>query len=673
MSLPPSGAGAYDGDMTATGAPRPGWSFRRLTLGAIGLLALGAGVARVGLGEGLEAPWPWLLLRDAALVLAVAASAWGFGGLAARWWRPDLEVWEDRLARVAVGLGAIGVAELGLGMVGLLRRPWIAALLLAGLLLAIWQMSHVRPGEAVPVAPRWSPSELTLAAALGVAGAVILCGVITPETFYDALYYHDAFPAQYLRHGRVLVFPHAVHSAMPSHVDLLYAPLLAWGGASTVKLGHFALLAGLMGWVGVLGRRLGSRLGGLAGALVLATLPGVGVMAGLGVVDLGVTFFTTGCVALTVAALAGATASAPLLAAAFLAGAAAGSKYSALLFVLVWAVAVLAVLVTRHRPRQWLSLGLGVGALVLAGGGGWYVRNQVVLGNAVYPALSAPGSAASEVVARLQSDSGPPGPWLDTPRVLLDAALERRGLGAGAEVWPGVLLLALGVLWALLTRGWPRWLGVMVILMLLGWARSVLILRYAYPALAVAAVLVGGACAAAPRRGLRAAFVAVVVCAGGLGLARTVHLIDLVHRQPWAFFAGRQGAQEFLSERVPHFQAARWIAATTPDRGTRLLLVGETQGYYFARDFEPVSAYDRHPLAEWAGACSSGGELARLLRGKGFTHVVVNAAELGRLDRRYQHLSLAPREARVVREMLSACSAVWTGAGVSVYALGPPA
>lgn len=673
MSFPRSGTGRYDEDVTASGSTRPGLDGRRLVVPAIGLLVLVVGLIRVGPGEGLGAPWPWLLLRDTALVLVVAASAWGLGGLPARWWRTDLDVGEDRLARIAVGLGVMGVVELGLGVVGLLHRPPIAALVLAGLFLAVCRTPHPRTGEVDPGSPAWTRSELVLGAALGVSGAVVLCGVVAPETFYDALYYHDAFPAQYLRLGRVQVFPNAVHSAMPSHVDLLYAPLLAWGGASTVKLGHFALLAGTLGWVGVLGRRLGSRLGGLAGALVLVTLPGVGVMAGLGAVDLGVTFFTTGCVALTVAGLTRVPASAPLLGAAFLAGVAAGSKYSALLFVLVWGAVAVVVLVSRCSPKRWLALGLGAGALLLAGGGGWYLRNQVVLGNAIYPALSAPGSAASEVTARLQADSGSPGPWLETPRVLLDAALEKRGLGAGAEVWPGVLLLAMGVLWALLHQGWARWLGVMVVLMLLGWSRSVLILRYAYPALAVAAALVGCTCAAAPRRGLRAGLVTVVICVGGLGLARTVRLVDLVHRQPWGFLAGRQGAPEFLSERVPHFQAAQWVAANTPERGTRLLLVGETQGYYFARDFEPVSAYDRHPLAGWVGACSSGGELADLLRGEGFTHILVNVAELDRLNRMYQHLPLRPREAQVVREMLAACTHAWAGAGVSVYALGPPA
>ncbi|HPS79068.1 MAG TPA: hypothetical protein PLS53_13000 [Thermoanaerobaculaceae bacterium] len=652
---------------------RPSRAFLRTLRAAVpaaGLLLLGAGVTRVGLGEPLDVPWPWLLARDLALVTVLAASAWGLGGVVARWWCQGLEAGEDRLARVAVGLGLYGVAEFLLGVMGWLGRAEIAGLLAAGLLLAARKAWHGWTRESRPARSGWSRAELAGGALLAAASAVILCGVVVPETFYDALYYHDAFPALYLRHARIVVFPSAVHSAMPSHVDLLYASLLAWGGASTVKVGNFALLLGTLGWIVMLGRRLGSRLGGLLGALALVGLPGVAVMAGLGSVDLGVTFFAIGCVALTVADLSEKTATGPLLGAAFLAGVAAGSKYSALLFVLVWGAGVTVSLVVRSpRPRRFALL-LGMATLVLAGGGGWYLRNQVVLGNALYPALARPGSPASEVAARLQSDSGPPGGWLQAPRVLVDAALERRGMGAGAELWPGVLLLLAGAVWGLGRPGAVRWLAVLVVAMMVGWARAVLIVRYAYPALALAAALAGVGCVASvSRRGLRVALVGVLVAVSGLGVARTVSLIDLVHGQPWAFLAGRQGSGAFLAERVAHFEAARWVASHTPEQSTRLLLVGETQGYYFDRDYEPVSAYDRHPLVAWASLSTSGPELRNLLRSHGFTHLVVNARELDRLNRRYRHCVLDLREAQVFREMLATCEAVWSKNGVSVLAL----
>lgn len=642
----------------------------RVGVPVAGLLWLGAGVARVGLGEPLDVPWPWLLARDVALVTVLATSAWGLGGVVARWWSQGLEAGEDRLARVAVGLGLIGIAEFLLGVVGWLGRVQIAGLLAAGLLLAAHTAWHGWTRKSRSAQPEWSRSELACGALLAVASAVILCGVVVPETFYDALYYHDAFPALYLRHGRIAVFPSAVHSAMPSHVDLLFSSLLAWGGASTVKVGNFALLLGTLGWIVMLGRRLGSRLGGLLGALVMVGLPGVGVMAGLGSVDLGVTFFAIGCVALTAVGLSERPATAAWLGAAFLAGVAAGSKYSALLFVLVWgAGAASRLVVGSPRPRR-LALVLGVVTLVLAGGGGWYIRNQLVLGSALYPALARPGSPASEVAAKLRSDSGPPGGWLQVPRVLVDAALERRGMGAGAEVWPGVLLLVAGVMWALGRPGAARWLAVLVVAMIVGWARSVLIVRYAYPALAVAAVLAGvGSVTSATRRGLRVALVGVLVVVSGLGLVRTVSLVGLVHGRPWAFLAGLQGAGAFLAERVAHFEAARWVASHTPEQSTRLLLVGETQGYYFDRDYEPVSAYDRHPLVAWTSLCASGPELRSLLRSHAFTHLVINAGELDRLNRRYRHCVLDVREARVFREMVSACETVWSKNGVSVLVL----
>lgn len=646
-------------------------SFRRWRLVGMALVCALAvlGMARVGTGEGWGWPWPWLFLRDLALVGAVAASAWGVGGIPARWWRPDLGPVEDRLARVAVGLGVLGVAVFALGLLGWVRRPVVAVVVAAGLVCSGARRMR-GPESARPCASeRCGPTEVLVGAAVVLVAAVALCGAVAPESFYDALYYHTAFPAQYLRLGRVVVFPHAVHSAMPSHVDMCYLPLVAWGGASTVKLGHFALYCGTLAWVGVLAGRLWGRPAGRWGALILAGVPGVGVMAGLGAVDLGVAFFTTGCVALTVAGLAGSVRRGPILAAAFLAGVAAGCKYSALLFVFVWAVAVAAMLLWR-RPRR-LALAGGLAVLVMLGGGGWYLRNLVVLGNPLYPALAAPTSGAARVAANLSADSSPAGGWLETGRVLVEAIAERRGMGAGAELWPGILLLIVGVVWALGQAGPGRWLAVLVILTLLAWSRSVLIVRYAYPVLAVgAAVAAGVLVRGLSRAGWRRAAAVLAVGLAGVGAVRLAAVIDVVHQHPWRFLTGRQDAVAFLAARVPHFEAARWAAAHTPERATRLLLLGETQGYYFARDYEPISAYDRHPLVGWAEASPSAADLDVHVRRLGFTHIVLDPTELQRLNGAYGHFMLSERAARVVTEWLGGCTLEWSGNGLLIYRLG---
>lgn len=625
-------------------------------------------LATVGHGEGWGYSWPWVFLRDLVLVGAVAASAAGIGGTTARWWCCDLEPAEDLLARVAVGLGVLGIIGFALGLLGWLQRPVVALVGAVGLLLGgVRFVCGVVPSRTRSSEPL-SRTEVSARAGVVLLAAVALCGAVVPESFFDALYYHAAFPAQYLRLGRIEVFPHAVHSAMPSHVNVCYLPLLAWGGASTVKLGHFAFYCGVLGWVGALARRIWGRPGGPWGALILASVPGMGVMAGLGSVDLGVTFFSTGCVVLTVAGLAGEVRRGPLLAAAFLAGVAAGSKYSALLFVLVWSAAVAVVLLLR-RPRR-VALAGALAALVLFGGGGWYLRNLIVLGNPLYPALAGATSAAARVAANLRTDSAPAGGWFEAPRVLADVITEGRGMGAGAELWPGVILLAVGVVWALGRAGPSRWLAVLVVVAMLAWSRSILIVRYVYPVLALAAALAGGMPVRGfARRGWRRAMAALVLVLAVVGAVRLLAVVDLVHQQPWLFLRGRQDAMTFLAERVPHNSAARWVSAHTPERGTRLLLLGETQAYYFARDHEPIGAYDLHPLVGWAESAASAAALDARVRQLGFTHVILNAGELQRLNRTYGHFALSERAAPIVAEWLQRCTLAWSGNGLRIYSL----
>lgn len=682
-----AGALSAVGTAIAT-ALRPG-SSRLRRLAAIALVGVAAGLilATVGSGEGWAWPWPLVFLRDLVLVGAVAVSAWGIGGTAAPWWRAGLEAGEDRLARIAVGLGVLGLAVLALGLVGWLSRPVVTLVVAGGLLLGGARFAcDPQPPRPRPAEPRGRAEVLARLSVVLVA-AVALCGSVVPESFYDALYYHTAFPAHFLRLGRVAVFPHAVHSAMPSHVDMCYVPLVAWGGASTVKLGHFALYCGVLAWVAALGRRLWGRPGGAWAAAILAGVPGVGVMAGLGGIDLGVTFFAAGCVTLTVAGFSPGGLQRPLLlAAAFLAGVAAGSKYSALLLVAGWSAAVAVLLLGAwrrngkvrafsdrlpgSRPRR-PALAAALAALVLLGGGGWYLRNLVVLGDPLYPALAAPSSAAARVEANLRADSAAVGRWLDAPRALVEAIRESRGMGAGAELLPGALFVVAGVVWALGRAGPGRWLAVMVILMVLAWSRSLLIVRYAYPLLVAGAAVAAGLVAFGwTRSGWRRALSAVVVALAGLGAVRLAAVVDVVHQHPWRFLAGRQDAAGFLAERLPHFEAARWVAAHTPERATRLLLLGETQGYYFARDYEPISAYDQHPLVAWAEASPSAVDLDARVRQLGFTHVVLNRSELQRLNRAYGHCVLSERAGRVVAEWLGGCALEWSGNGLLIYRLG---
>ena len=66
-----------------------------------------------------------------------------------------------------------------------------------------------------------------------------------------------------------------------------------------------------------------------------------------------------------------------------------------------------------------------------------------------------------------------------------------------------------------------------------------------------------------------------------------------------------------------------------------VLMVAEPRGFLFPRPFETASQHDRPYLADVLERHDEPAGAVRVLRGRGFTHVLVNVAEMGRLGDRY--------------------------------------
>lgn len=633
-----------------------------LTLGVVAVAA----VAIIGTGDLLRTIWPLTALRDAALVAVLAVAACGLGAIVAKWLNVEWHGAKGVLLRVSLGLAVASVIVFAIGLAGALNRPVLAALLVAGLTAATRATRAPSPscGDEAGGDRR---VEWALAVGIAVAAIVALRGALAPETFYDALYYQDAFPALFLRHGRVEVFDFAIHSAMPFGINMLYTPLLAWGGASTVKLAHFGFYLGSAMWVATLASFLAGRLAGRIAALLFMSIPGVAVVAGLGAIDLGITFFSVSGLALIAMAIPSAHWRPLVPASACLIGAAMGGKYSALAVGAVWGLGVL-VWLLRGRTGvygQRVRAVVIAAILVIAVGGGWYLRNWMLLGSPVFPEFSPPGSTATQVAAMLRRDAGGAAGWSEVPAVLVGVLTEARVYGAGSETWPVGLVLLPGLLWGLWRGGQGRWLSLAAIVLFIVWARSFLMLRFAYPALAIAAVLAGAAWFEIGRK-QRWPVAAMLTVAVGTALLRVVGIQDVVMGE---YLATGETAESFLLRRLQGFGGVEFVRNSTPAAGTRILLVGETRGYYLNRDYEPVGACNHHPLVAWVAGCRSGDDLILLLQRKGFTHVLVNFSELGRLNRYYGHCLLSASQAGVVEAALAASIRVFAEGGVAIYEL----
>lgn len=113
-----------------------------------------------------------------------------------------------------------------------------------------------RPAREPAVAELDRSSRWLFAIVFGAFGILYLIYALGPETEFDALNYHLALPAEYLRLGG---FPDRIgfFEVLPQGLEMLYAFSAALGGAGAARLTHFAFLALTPAMFLAVGRRLG--------------------------------------------------------------------------------------------------------------------------------------------------------------------------------------------------------------------------------------------------------------------------------------------------------------------------------------------------------------------------------------------------------------------------------
>lgn len=548
-----------------------------------------------------------------------------------------------RLGRVAVPPGlrvpvdlmlggwTLGVAVLATGLAGLLR-PWS--------LLAI--------AAAVLAAGRWAGwGNARSAVPALIGGAVTLPVALAPPFFYDALVYHLGLPWQALVEGGFRAHAENVFAAFPPLAQLIYTLPLAAGADRVPALLHWGSVIAAALALRALARRLGAahRLADLA-ATALPLLPGLALVPGLPAAE-----------GWTLAALLAAAALAldrPRSGQDFLIGGLLGAAAAARLQGLPWALALGLVAVARSRRRPAAAGRVAVG--VAAGSAPWWLKNLVLLGQPLAPlGWNRPG------LETLWRDAGSHLDLLGRPAALLGQ------LGpALAPHLPYLLPLALAAVLAVSGGRRPtRWALGLALFGLTAWAVTGTLPRFLAPSVALLVALAAAA-GSSPLRRL-SAWLAVGVTAG-LGLSLNLGQLaglDLA----LAFTRPAAAVQRALvvNDPLPAFRAAAALPADA-----RVLLVGEARGFSFPRRFVVTSQHDPSPLRPLLDRELPPAETCRELERSGFTHLLVNWPELGRLATAYPAAPWADDAGRQRWRLLLAALGppVLTVSGVTVHALG---
>ncbi len=563
---------------------------------------------------------------------------------------------EEAVFAIALGLGALSIIMLVLGLCGGLYTGVAYGLLALGALILVPGSLRRRSSGFSPVGGTgdgrvaWDPMSIGLACVLGIAAFIYLPAVFSPPLNYDSLTYHIGIPKLFVHHHRVFNVPNNVYAQFPAGMEMLYMLGLLLRGDILAKFIHFS--AGALAALGIVAfslRHFGSGAGGmkagLASAVIFYTMPLVGFLSGWLYNDLGLVLFQFLSAAALLAYLyprPGRDEPGWLKLSGILAGLSLSVKLSAApLSCLVLAGIILWAGLARRRPARAIAGELAVFvSLCLLAALPWLVKSAVYTGNPVYPFLARwfePFTArAGQVHFDAQRFMAAHLPGGRSPGRVVGLLWE---LSAGKEIGPALLLFlpmlvffrgvrpqvkailgygaASFVVWACATYQEPRFLlGALPLVCLAagcGFARLADMRPGRY--------LAAGALAAVCVLNLFWA----VTNAGGLGLLGL--LSGTEEREEYLLsFAERHDGRLY---QYPVFDYIN--RALPPD--ARILFVGENQGYYCDREFVGASPFDVNPIVTAANRSNAVGDLAAWLREEGFTHMLVNLSELSRTER----------------------------------------
>lgn len=524
--------------------------------------------------------------------------------------RPSLQAPVDLL----IGTWVLGSLALAAGVLGLFHAATFAAILIAMAAAGRWKRARFRR-----LARSWP---------LSLPAALLLPIALAPPFFYDALVYHLGLPWQAILEGRLAPHPENLFSTFPPLAQLVYAAPIAFNLDRVPALLHLAafLAAGMA--AASLARLLGSPpgLAALAGATLLL-LPAIYAVPAFPAAE---GWCAAGVIAST-AIVAGDARGRRERAAALLAGLFAGIAAGARLQGLSWAVILFGILAGRVWTRAGSVL-LSVAGLV-AGASCWWLKNLVLLGDPL-----APLGWQREGIETLWRDGGVRmHPWPGLGPLLRSTA---SAIEPHAEY---VIPLALAAVLALVRPGRARraWVGAAAAAGTLAWAVTGSLPRFWLPSLGLLLALAASAGASAlpavetaargRRRAASWASALALLAAAAPGLVVTSRAIL------------RWGGPRLVLERWPSDLGGLVIdnpmpafaeAASLPP-GAKVLFVGETRGFRFPHSFVAPSQHDTSPLRQAIESSESALAARTKLVDQGYTHLLLNRAELKRLIATY--------------------------------------
>jgi Dolichyl-phosphate-mannose-protein mannosyltransferase len=613
-----------------------------------------------------------------ALLFLLSVLGWG-SLLSALIRRAEVRLLQDVVARFVLGCGVIYGIALALSLFGRLHRVEVAIAIGLGVVAGCPLLSSIAHSsfETLRRVESWETADQILLGAVTLLAGLQLAFGLTPLIFYDSLVYHLFAPAQFLLSGSLTHIPWNVHASSPLALQFTLGMSLVLDDSGQVAKLFYTLMGCLLAVGAYELIRPTGRRAALAAALCIVCYPEFWIMQTLGVTDLAVAALLLFGTIWARGAFKDSDRRLAILAGIAL-GFAIGSKYQAVVLMAWFMIAVIAEalleLPPEKRTRMFQSLVI-MGCLCLAVTTPWLVRNYVHLGNPVFPLMPSIWGLGGEwsppqadqlgadlfgsSITTLPLASKLLGPF----RLLTD--LSRNGIFATVLLLVGLIGLAVAkpsirmtatlgagglLLWGVIrpTGGMPLIrFNALSIVCLLAASGAVLGSGWVFK-----------------RAGTWIAL-GLALCSVLYGVYRVQGVIPAAQS-----LVNRHARETLVRANVPSWEAFTYVNKNLDAAHSKIMLIGETRGFWLKIPAIVPSAFNGPQLAELFAGDSGPTEWDAELTRRGVTHLLVNSSEIERLHKKNAYFSLSRQQTEKVNRWISSLPAVYSDpSGNAVLAL----
>jgi hypothetical protein len=383
-----------------------------------------------------------------------------------------------------LGLGFLSYLILLIGTLGLLHRWLILAVMGVVFLLCasawIELLRGVSSAYKKRVWLRWKPIIFILLTLLIISPVFLL--PLYPPTAFDSTMYHLPYGKIYTQENRIVFTPFLRYPVSPQTNEMLFTLAIRFYDGVAAQLMQFLMMGILATGLYAFGQRHFSQKAGIWAIAIVLSNPLVLWLGASAYIDIGLALFVTMAIYSIFNWIYLKENRWLILGALFL-GLSAGSKYSALFFLILFG---LATLVIGFRTKKVFHICLLI-AITVAVASPWYFRNWYYTGNPVFPFFSQVFGYglwnASDLQGALHDLTGAHGtgrslqsflflPWnlaFNQPKFLMEAPFSK------------TYLFALPFLFLSLSRSKIRELSMILFLYTLFWFFTAQILRFLVP------------------------------------------------------------------------------------------------------------------------------------------------------------------------------------------------